>query len=200
MPAAHVYLVRHAQSVWNAIGRWQGQADPPLSDHGREQAQVLAQHFPRETIDALYTSDLQRAMETGVPIAARYGIEPIVDPDLRELDVGDWSGKTRAEIDPEKLKLWFQGVEGWSGGETYAQHDERAGRFVRGLHELDGGTVVAVTHGGTLRALVFALLELDPKERWRFSGIRHTAVTHIAMGPNGYQMVSYNSLALPTIV
>lgn len=198
MPARDIYLVRHAQSEWNAIGRWQGQADPPLSAHGHVQARALAEHFPDVIPTLLVSSDLQRALDTAAPLGERWMQVPEVDPALRELDVGSWTGKTREEIaaeDPEALNLFFQGLKGWQGGETYEQHERRAESFATRMRAMDDDdTVVAVTHGGTLRAIVLALLEIDHALRWRFTGIRHTSITHLTHGPHGYRLAAYNSV------
>ncbi|WP_421121472.1 histidine phosphatase family protein [Aquihabitans daechungensis] len=69
-------LVRHGESIWNADGRWQGQADPPLSDRGRDQAVAAAASIG--TVDALVTSDLERAVDTGAIIGRILGIDPIL--------------------------------------------------------------------------------------------------------------------------
>lgn len=198
MTPTDIYLIRHAQSEWNAAGRWQGQADPPLSAHGRAQAQRLAVQFPDRPVTRVLTSDLQRAAATAAPLAARFGLEPVVDPDLREIDVGSWSGQTREAIgakDPVALDLYFQGKVGWVGGESYEEHELRS---IRAAHAMDSadvdGTLVAVTHGGTMRALVLALLEIDPKHRSRFSGINHTALTHLTRGPRGWRLVTFNAV------
>src|SRR5688572_19469520 len=91
-------LIRHGQSEWNAAGRWQGQADPRLTDLGRHQALHAARNLG--TVDAIVASDLQRASETALIIAEALGIGPVVlDPGLRERDAGEWSGLTRAEIE-----------------------------------------------------------------------------------------------------
>lgn len=198
MPAADIYLVRHAQSEWNAVGRWQGQADPPLTAHGRQQARELAERFPKAHLTHLFTSDLQRARDTAAPLAQRFGLEPVVDRDLRELDVGSWSGKTREQIraeDARALDLFFQGREGWEGGETYQQHEARASAVAGRCAGMDDDArVVLVTHGGTLRAIVLALLQIDPDLRWRFSGIGHTSITHVSRGVHGYRLIAYNSV------
>lgn len=198
MASSDIYLVRHAQSEWNAAGRWQGQADPPLSEHGQAQVAALAQRFPAADVTHVVTSDLVRAVDTAAPLAARFGVEPIVDVDLREIDVGSWSGRTREEIgaeDPAALDLYFQGRVGWTGGETYEEHEERCERAAARLDGLDtNGTVVAVTHGGTIRALVLALLRIDHDHRSRFSGIRHTSLTHLSRGPHGWRLVTFNGV------
>jgi len=91
-------LTRHGQSEWNALGRWQGQADPPLSDLGRRQAHEAARSLG--TVDGIWASDLQRAAETAVIIGDDMGVGPVVlDADLRERDAGEWTGLTRAEIE-----------------------------------------------------------------------------------------------------
>ena len=97
VPPTRVLLVRHGQSEWNAEGRWQGQADPPLTDLGRLQAREAAGALG--TVDAVWASDLQRAVETATVIADQLGVGPVVvDPDLRERDAGEFSGLTRPEI------------------------------------------------------------------------------------------------------
>src|SRR3546814_3323938 len=93
-----VLLVRHGQSEWNATGRWQGQADPPLTDLGRAQAHHAARSLG--VVDAIVASDLQRAADTALIISGELGVGPVVlDEGLRERDAGEWSGLTRAEIE-----------------------------------------------------------------------------------------------------
>jgi len=96
MPS-RLLLVRHGQSEWNAVGRWQGQADPPLTDLGRAQARAAARVVGG--VDAVFSSDLQRARETADIVAASIGVGPVIeDAGLRERDAGAWSGLTRDEI------------------------------------------------------------------------------------------------------
>ena len=100
-------LIRHAESTWNAAGRWQGHGDPPLSERGREQAAALASRWGETPVDAFFASDLQRARETAAALGTAFGREPVWDPRLRELDVGTWTGLTRdaiAERDGDILK------------------------------------------------------------------------------------------------
>src|SRR5512133_1433936 len=92
-------LVRHGETNWNRERRFQGHADPPLNDAGREQARELAETLAGEGIDAIYTSDLQRARETAEILAARFGSEVVALRELREIDVGDWQGLTWPEIE-----------------------------------------------------------------------------------------------------
>ncbi|MCW2926042.1 MAG: fructose-2,6-bisphosphatase [Thermoleophilia bacterium] len=197
MPPTDLYLVRHAQSTWNAAGRWQGQADPPLSELGRGQARLLGEHFPETDVTHVFASDLVRAHETAKPIAARFGLEIELDRDLREIDVGTWSGSTRDEIaarDAPSLERYFQGQRGWEGGETYEEHEIRCDRAVARLDAIeDAGSVIAVTHGGTLRAMVLSLLEIDHSHRWRFTGIGHASMTHLTRSPHGWRLRAFNA-------
>jgi broad specificity phosphatase PhoE len=157
MAATRVLLVRHGQSEWNAVGRWQGQADPPLSDVGRAQARAATSSLG--ALDAIFASDLQRATETAAIISAELGVGPVVvDPDLRERDAGEWSGLTRAEIEERypgylgSSPSFAAGAErrppGWEPDESVL---ERALRALAHIGDaVDGGDVLAVTHGGLI--------------------------------------------------
>jgi broad specificity phosphatase PhoE len=147
---ARILLVRHGQSVWNADGRWQGQADPPLSELGEEQAVAAARAVG--LVDAVYASDLVRARHTAELVAAQLGTDVAVDPRLRERHAGEWEGRTRAEID-----------EGWPGYlETgkrpagYEADDSVLERVLAALGAIGAnhdGDVLVVTHGGVVRVL-----------------------------------------------
>jgi broad specificity phosphatase PhoE len=199
MPPTDIYLLRHAESEWNAVGRWQGQANPPLSPRGLEQAAYLGRHFPDAPVTHVFASDLLRARETAAPLAARFGLELLIDEDLREIDVGSWSGLTRDQIlerDPEALERYTRGEVGWEGGETFDAHEARCARAVRRLESVEtDGVVVAVTHGGTIRALLRTLLELTHEERWKLSGPGHTSITHVTRGAAGWRLVTFNGVA-----
>ena len=147
-----VLLVRHGQSEWNAIGRWQGQADSPLSDQGRLQAREAARAVG--AVDAVWASDLQRAVETATIIAESIGVGPVVvDPDLRERDAGEFSGLTRAEIE-ERFPGFLAASRrppGWEPDEDLLARALKALRRIAA--EVPGGDVVAVTHGGLVYQL-----------------------------------------------
>ena len=100
--SVELVLVRHGQSVWNAVRRWQGTADPPLTDLGREQARAQADWLAGldETWAGVWTSPLRRAATTAEIIATRLGLPaPIVDQRLEEAYAGEWEGMTPAEIE-----------------------------------------------------------------------------------------------------
>lgn len=160
-----VLLVRHGQSVWNATGRWQGQADPPLTDLGRWQARAAARSLG--TVDAVFASDLQRATETAVIIAGEIGVGPVVlDEGLRERDAGEWSGLTRVEIEeqwPGYLETPADEHTGFGPSSaprrppSWEPDDVVLARAVAALHRVreavGDGEVIAVTHGGLIYVL-----------------------------------------------
>ena len=160
-----ILLARHGESDWNRSKRWQGFADRPLTDLGREQAVELARRLEGTELDAVYSSDLQRARDTAEIVAQSKDLSVETTPDLREVDVGSWSGLTRAEAEanyPELYGRWLQGAEGWEDGETYEQLGERVIRAIQRIaRNHRGERVLVVAHGGTIRAIHAAALGLD---------------------------------------
>jgi broad specificity phosphatase PhoE len=160
-----ILIARHGQSDWNQERRWQGHADRPLTARGREQAQALAARLAHIELDAIYSSDLNRARDTGAVVAESQGLELRQLPDLREVDVGSWSGLTRAEAEerfPEGFARWRDGYPGWKDGETYEAMTDRVLRAVDEIAaEHEGGRVLVVSHGGPIRAMHAAALGLD---------------------------------------
>jgi broad specificity phosphatase PhoE len=147
---ARILLVRHGQSEWNADGRWQGQADPPLSELGEQQAVAAARAVG--VVDAIYSSDLERASRTAALIGAQLGTDVLLDPRLRERHAGPWQGLTRAEI-----------AEGWPGflesGERPDGYEADPSVIARVMASLDAiadahdGDVLVITHGGIVKVL-----------------------------------------------
>jgi broad specificity phosphatase PhoE len=160
-----ILIARHGQSDWNQERRWQGHADRPLTERGREQAQALADRLAHIELDAVYSSDLQRALDTAAVVAESRGFELRQLPELREVDVGSWSGLTRAEAEerfPEGFARWRDGYPGWKDGETYEAMTDRVLRAVDEIAtEHEGGRVLVVSHGGPIRAIHAAALGLD---------------------------------------
>lgn len=148
-------LARHGETDWNAVGRWQGHANPPLNDTGRAQAAELAERLAAAGIEVVVSSDLARAAETAAIVAGRLGLDVSHDRDLREIDVGSWSGLTRAEVAerfPEGFARWRAGEIGHDG-ETREQLGERIERaLLRTADAVPGRVVLVVTHGGAMRA------------------------------------------------
>ena len=143
-----ILLARHGETDWNREGRWQGWADPPLNETGRGQAQALAEELRGTPFDAVYSSDLRRAHETAEIVAAPHGVPVVVDPALREIDIGPWSGLTHDEI----RARFPDGSR--PGGETRDEHAARVRAAVERIaRENAGRRVLIVTHGGTVRTV-----------------------------------------------
>jgi broad specificity phosphatase PhoE len=159
VPAPPILLIRHAESEWNAAGRWQGHGDPPLSERGREQAGSYASNLANSRIDVLISSDLRRAVETAAVVGGALGLEPLRDAGLRELDVGAWEGLTRSEITrrhPLDLAAFDRGDPGArpTGGETLVELETRVRAALSSLVERHFGKRLAViTHLGVIRVL-----------------------------------------------
>jgi probable phosphoglycerate mutase len=153
--------IRHARSTWNELGRWQGQADPPLSEAGRAEALALAERLAPELrrCKALVTSDLVRARETAVILGGVLTLTPEPWPLLREADIGSWSGRVSAEIEalwPEDYRRFRAGDPELrpGGGENRRALRARALAALRALEQRFGGEpILVVTHLGWLRAL-----------------------------------------------
>ncbi|MGB0114786.1 MAG: histidine phosphatase family protein [Ilumatobacteraceae bacterium] len=155
-------LVRHGESIWNAARRWQGRADPPLSERGEEQARAaaraLAAHGP---FDAVVTSNLQRARQTGELLAAGASIE-LGDAvtDLQERSAGEWQGLTRVEIE-ERYPGFLASGERPPGYEPDQAVIDRALAALATIAGAGDRRLVVVSHGGVIHALERHVLGTD---------------------------------------
>ncbi|HKO73955.1 MAG TPA: histidine phosphatase family protein [Gaiellaceae bacterium] len=160
-----VYLARHGESDWNVERRWQGHADRPLTERGREQAAALAEKLRGVHLDAVYASDLRRAWETAEAVAAPRGLEVVRLSELREVDVGSWSGFTRDECAdrfPDAFVRWQEGGSGWDDGESYEDMGVRIVAAIQRLAaEHPDGAILVVSHGGPIRAVHAHALGVD---------------------------------------
>jgi 2,3-bisphosphoglycerate-dependent phosphoglycerate mutase len=149
-------LARHGETDWNSEHRWQGHADEPLNATCRAQAADLATALEGRGITAIYASDLERAAETAEIVAGTLELPVAVDPGLREVDVGSWSGLVHAEIeraDPDGFRRWQEGLKGWQHGESYEEMGDRVVAAVLAVAARHPGeTVLVVSHGGSIRA------------------------------------------------
>ncbi|HVM02268.1 MAG TPA: histidine phosphatase family protein [Acidimicrobiales bacterium] len=173
---ARLLLLRHGRSTWNADGRWQGWADAPLAPGGEEQARALGAMLAGAgvTFAGAVSSDLARSVATAAIVAAVLGLGEVeVEPDLRERDVGDWTGRTTEEIE----LIWPGAVEAWRagrldrppGGEHEPSFRARVVGAVERLAARPGGPLLVVTHGGVIRA-VERHLGGDPRSTANLSG------------------------------
>lgn len=152
LSVTRLLILRHGQSEWNALGKWQGRADPPLTELGREQARKAAEALP--PFDLLAASTLQRAHQTAQEIAGVVGgAEIVLHEGLVERDAGQFSGLTRSDIEQRFPGYLENGIwpEGWEYDDALVR---RVRKVLDHLHQrANGGVVVTVAHGGVIYAL-----------------------------------------------
>jgi broad specificity phosphatase PhoE len=165
MPSTtQVLLIRHGQSQGNAEGRFGGHTDTPLSPRGRKQANATARALSSEKFDAIYSSDLPRAIETASPLAKRTGVQLETTDALRERSVGVMEGLTfeeAAEQHPDQYRALlhrdFEHV--LLGGESYRQMFDRASRKLdQAIAQHQDGRIAIFTHTGTICILILHLM------------------------------------------
>jgi broad specificity phosphatase PhoE len=163
-----VLLARHGETDDNLEPlRFQGFRDTPLNDTGRAQAHELAEKLAArsEPIRSLWSSDLSRASETAEIVGARIGLEPRLDPRLREGNRGEWEGHLFIDIqrsDPERFEAWMRGGASWRfpGGESLQEQQERVLATLADIEAAGVLPALAVCHGGSIRV---ALCSRDPR-------------------------------------
>lgn len=177
-----LWFVRHGETSWNAEGRFQGHHDVSLSPQGLHQAYRVAERLAASGyfFDGLYSSDLQRAALTAKPIAEALELEIQLDPRLREIYMGQLQGLLRSDMEAQ-FPEFYQAVkaDSWNtarpGGESMADVASRVQGFMDDLPE---GRFIVVTHGGTIRAALKTVLELDGNV-WRKFQLQNTSITRL---------------------
>lgn len=159
-------LARHGETDWNRNHRWQGHTGPPLNETGRRQARALAAQI--DGVEAVYSSDTERARKTAEIVAGRLGVTVSTDARLREVNFGDWEGLTRQEIDARYAGAFTR----WEACERplpagVEPDEDMAERVLEALHEIaeahPDGRVLVVTSGGPIRAAEAHIEAIDQK-------------------------------------
>lgn len=168
------YFVRHGETIWNNMGRYQGVSDVKLSARGVIQSHMVADYFSEIQVDCIFSSDLSRAINTATPLAGKKGLEVFLEPGLREINFGQWEGLTYEEIEarwpgaindmyqfPSKVKI--------EGGQSFLDLQQQAMKTMRKIiAKHDDKNIVIFSHGGTIRCIVCALLNLPLDYAWNF--------------------------------
>ena len=195
--ATRVLAIRHGETAWNVDNRIQGQLDIPLNDTGRWQAHRLALAVADEGIDALYSSDLRRALETAASVAAGCGLAIVTDTGLRERGFGVFEGLTYEEIRqrfPEQSERWRKRDPdfGAEGGETLRDFFARSVATVTRLAAAHPGqTIAVVSHGGVMDALYRAAshIALDAPRSWQLG---NASINRLLYTPQGFTLVGWS--------
>ena len=189
-------VVRHGESEWNVLGKWQGRADTRLTDAGREQATRAARHLQVSGIvlDRVVASTLVRAHETASIIAETLGLDtPIADERLVETDVGPWQGLREHEIEAG----WPNYLRDRRTPENFEPPHEVFRRTADALvdHARDGKSVLVVSHSGVIRT-VRRMLNVHDRR------LRNLEGCYFAVGPENSlvagDFVALSAAAEPT--
>lgn len=186
--AAQILLIRHGQSQpFDPAAPFplvDGHGDPPLSPLGQFQAELVGQRLAEEPVAAIYVSSLTRTHQTAAPLAARLGITPTIEPDLREVFLGIGEGGRFREMaaNDHPAALAMREKAEWGeipGAESNEQLTDRTVGAVRRITEAHPGELVAAfCHGGVISAVIGHALGVGAM---RFTGARHTSISHLVV-------------------
>lgn len=168
-----VILVRHGQTLWNLEMKYQGHCDVALTEEGMKQAELVASSLAAESISAVYASDLCRALVTAECIAKKHNVQVTAIPELREINFGQWEGLTYDKINNQwseiMAKLFTHPDEiQIPDGETFRAVKERAtAALAKLVTQHPNETIVIVSHGGTIRTILCAILNIHLNYLWK---------------------------------
>jgi len=188
--------VRHGETAWNRETRIQGHTDIPLNDIGLWQARRVGEALAGEAVQAIYSSDLERAHLTAQAIGRVAGVPVQLDVRLRERHFGELEGLTHDEIQsrwPEQARRWKQRDPAFGpvGGETLTEfYDRCVGSLTRLAQRHLGQTIVVVAHGGVLDCFYRAAngIDLTAPRCWT---IGNATINRLLYSPDGLTMVGW---------
>jgi glucosyl-3-phosphoglycerate phosphatase len=199
MAAREVILLRHGITDWNGAGRFQGHADVPLNADGRAQASRAAEAMASLGIGRIISSDLSRAAATSEIVADRLGLEVSFDAQLREINVGSWSGLTMDEVGKANPDFWPSIAQGRDFrrspiGETGTEAGNRVAAAIieQAAAAPDDEALLVVGHGMTTRVASMLLLGLTYAEFRLFAGLGNCQWVVLKPGAPHWRMIAYN--------
>lgn len=198
-----IILWRHGQTAWNVEGRFQGSTDVELTETGHEQARRAARLLASLRPDAIVASDLRRAMDTAARLAEVTGLDVTYDEGLRETYAGVWQGLTHDEIlarHGDEYQAWKQGEPvRRGGGELETEVADRAAPVVlRHVEKVpEDGTLVVVSHGGTIRTTIGRLLGIESRHWESLGGLSNCCWSVLGQGARGWRLLEHNAGTLP---
>jgi 2,3-bisphosphoglycerate-dependent phosphoglycerate mutase len=199
--AAELLLVRHGESIParddQPFPQVDGQGDPELDPRGHEQAERVADRLAVEDVSAIYVTTLQRTAQTAAPLAARLGITPRVERDLREVHLGEWEGSFRkhvAEGHPIAQQMYVQGrwdvIPGAEPADAFAERVRAAITRIAAAHRDEA--VVVVSHGGTIGQILALATDSRP---FAFIGSDNGAISHLVVTDERWILRRFNDTA-----
>ncbi len=196
-------LARHGQTEWHRDNRYVSRTDIALTETGHAQARALAHRAEREKVDLVFSSPLGRALLTAKPAAAARNLEPETDERLRELDFGEWEGRTLSEIreeDPESVRRFEESAEhGFPGGEPLHEGADRVLDVFADLSRSHaGGTVLVVAHNTLLRLALCRMLGIELGQYRRLMPrVLNGALSEVRFDEKGGALYSFNDAGGP---
>ena len=200
--ATDILVIRHGESEAAYMDKpfplVDGHADPQLSETGREQAELLAERLAKAPLDAIYVTSLRRTAQTAAPLAGRLGLTPEVEPDLREVNLGEWeAGRFRkmvAENHPIAERMWAE--ERWDvipGAEPAGAFAARTGGAIKRIAAAHPDQRVAViVHGGVIAVLLAMATGSRP---FAFLGADNASISRLVITPRRWVLRVYNDTA-----
>jgi 2,3-bisphosphoglycerate-dependent phosphoglycerate mutase len=190
-----LWLIRHGETIWNAEKRVQGHMDSPLSDLGIRQAKALRARLSTKTFDTIYSSDSGRAIQTADIIFPLQNL--CLDARLREMHYSILEGKTRAEFSVEEEEHYAEYKRDpyhWRtlGGENWQDLFVRVEAWMQSLPK--DGVVVAVTHGGVVRAALCLMVGYPKSYEWNVV-VDNSSLTRFYISPQQKILVTFNDMA-----
>jgi len=185
-----VFLVRHAETYGNVEGLFCGHSETELTPKGVAQAQALGRRFAHQKFDAAYSSDLSRAHRTAIHALEHHHspLAPVLDPGLREMHYGDWeslSGREIGEKNRDLLREFFQCRAPAPGGESVQQVRERTAEALkRRVTDHPDETILVVSHGNAIMAMLAELLAIPYESSWSFA-VANTSITRLVFSKSG---------------
>lgn len=192
-----IILVRHGETAYNAAETFRGRADVPLNETGLKQAALLGDYLADEKIDVVYSSPLQRAVQTAEAVASPHRLKVKLAENLNDIDCGRWEGLTLEEVQvkyEEEYQDWVDTPEQVKipGGESLADVRNRVTPFIKdAVTRRREGKIVLVAHRAVNKVLICALLGLDNSMFWSFK-LDTGAVSRFSFDGNRTAMISHN--------
>lgn len=168
------YLIRHGQTEWNLIGKYQGSTDVPLSPLGVRQAELAARWFDTVELDAIFSSPLSRAKVTAQKLADRKQMAIRLVPEFQEICFGKWEGLTYEEIEskwPGAVEKMYNEPDALhiEDGETFQEVEDRTMKGIQDIIRMgDNKTYAIVSHGAAIRTILCGMLGLPIRMSWHF--------------------------------
>ncbi|WML55603.1 histidine phosphatase family protein [Neobacillus sp. PS3-12] len=181
----NIYITRHGETQWNSENRLQGWKDSELTDNGKRNAVALGERLYQINFNTIYTSPIDRAVKTASLVCSDRNIPILFEDGLKEINLGDWEGKVKEEIEQTSKQEFFNF---WNAphlynhemhnGESFAALKSRVENVInRIIADNKEGNILIVTHGVTIRAILSYLMNIPTEKWWEGPFIEGTSLT-----------------------